>query len=180
MKNKNTVQESEPEGRQIVFRVRVKKGFEGAGSWREFEVEDLFDGQAESGTMHGAFDWKTKSLRSPWKDMNGKYLFEGDIIKQEKIIFSCAPVEFADAWGIIIWCKDGFKIVPLNDRLIPEPTKSSVMNTRFDTIRCPVCDGKQKFGIRCPPECAGLWARCQQRPGCPGMIEEPCPVCGGG
>lgn len=181
MKNNKSVQEPEQEQRKIVFRVKIKDGFEGAGAWREFEVEDLFEGGKESGTFHGAFDWNTKSLRSPWKDLAGKWIFEGDIIKQPGIIISSNPEhQFAVASGIVAWTKDGFRVVPIG-KLLPVIAKSTITGHNYhDFVRCAVCDGKKRIQVKCKPECAGLTYGCTPYPGCLGMLEEPCPVCGGG
>lgn len=178
--NKNAIQESEPAGRQIVFRVKVAEKFEGHGAWREFEVEDLFEGGKESGTLHGAFDWSTKTPRSPWKDKTGKWLFEGDMIKQEQILINPNPDnQFTFASGIVAWTMGGFRIVPIG-RLIPVPAESKLIANRFDFAKCPICDGKEKVQVKCKPECAGFKCGCIPYPNCPGMLEEPCPVCGGG
>jgi hypothetical protein len=174
---------------EIRFRLKINKGFRGAGTWEYFEIEDLITGPHLDSR---AYDLTTKSLHAGACDQEGSPIYDGDILEfSARIGFGLDPNPAVNDnqgehelriyfRGVVRNTPKGHvcSLVNTNARDMPVEafTEAVIKGSIFDdheSGKCPLCEGVEYVYV-CESTCDKCYAANMH---CPGVSSKPCPAC---
>lgn len=174
-----------PKPNDIIFRVKIKKGYVNQGEWRRFELEQYFKEKWD----HNALDWRTKSLYIRRDDKAGKQIFEGDVLELKRLkFFNIETKEYIYDVQFGIVERDGkggfrcplFYILGQKHLYLEDMENSDIMgniHNDYSNSECPVCNQEGTVLI-CPLTCPA-YATCRTEPNfhCEHVERKNCPIC---